>query len=162
MRTYTIGKELKMYRFKKGCWRIKEQSLSSPGFGEWVRAGRVVWKACISSYWNKAAGEAGAPLWLPSLWVCLKHLIVGPVGQQSWQSGGRSRYTMDTQVQDQTGIHLRLCIHLSWPLSYSDIQSMMASLSLPKAHVTSLCLLQIQNYTGKGILKSITSSLNLP
>lgn len=74
----------------------------------------------------------------------------------------REEQVHNGKVQDQTGIHLCLCIHLSWPLTYHDVQSMVASLLLPKAHVTSFCLPQIQNYTGKGILKNIASGLNLP
>lgn len=66
------------------------------------------------------------------------------------------------EEQEQTGIYQHLCIYLSRPLIYTDLQTMVASLLPPKLVQLHFCLTQTQKHTGKGILKNIAPSPNLP
>lgn len=62
------------------------------------------------------------------------------LGQRGWRSGGSTGYTMrKSKGQERgAGIYWHLCVYLSQPLTYSDLQSMVASLLPPKAHADSL------------------------
>lgn len=63
------------------------------------------------------------------------------LGQRGWWSGESTGWIHNEEEQRQehgAGIHRHLCVYLSQPLTRSDLQRMVASLLLPKAHANSL------------------------
>lgn len=91
----------------------------------------------------KPGGDSGAgvSVFVATISVSLQEASDGGPGGHCWSAelvGGREHLIPNEKEQGETGIHPHFCISLSWPPTYNDAQSLVASFLPPNAQLLQL------------------------